>query len=104
MAKPKPPSIPEVAVTFRELPGTRVGFWVLPVCPFCGEQHFHPAGANRDDPFDKLGEVEARCHRGRYVIGLPPRPRRKKERRAENKRARRAERGAWDILLDDGEE
>ena len=97
MGKPKPVRIPEVAVAFRELPGTRVGFWVLPVCPFCGEQHFHPAGAGKADPMEKLGEVEARCGRGRYIITLPPRAKGKKERRAENKR-RRAEQGAlaWD--------
>ncbi len=98
MAKPKAPSVPEVAVSFRELPGTRVGFWVVASCPFCGAQHFHSAGAGTADPFEKLGEVEARCGQGRYIIGLPPKPKRKKERRAENKRARKAERAAWDDL------
>ncbi|GAA4021638.1 hypothetical protein GCM10022631_39730 [Deinococcus rubellus] len=97
MAKPKPPVVPEVAVSFRELPGTSVGFWVVPVCPFCGAQHFHPAGAGKTDPMEKLGEALARCGQGRYVIGLPPRPKRKKERRAENKRARKEGGGsAWD--------
>lgn len=97
MAKPKPLSVPEVSVTFRELPGTRVGFWVVPICPFCSATHFHPAGAGKTDPLQKLGEVAARCGEGRYIIGLAPKSKRKKERRAENKRARKAGSGdAWD--------
>ncbi|TSA84672.1 hypothetical protein FNU79_10590 [Deinococcus detaillensis] len=105
MAKPKAPRVPDVAVAFRELPGTSVGFWVVSACPFCGAQHFHAAGAGKSDPFEKLGEVEARCGQGRYVIGLPPKPKRKKERRAENKRARKAQGGALDdIILDDWDE
>ncbi|AWN22846.1 hypothetical protein DKM44_06075 [Deinococcus irradiatisoli] len=101
MAKPRLPSVPSVAVSFRELPGTRVGFWVVASCPFCAATHFHPAGAGKTDPMEKLGEVEARCGQGRYVIGLPPKPKRKKERRAENKRARKSGR---DVLWDDFDE
>jgi hypothetical protein len=89
MAKPRPVVIPEVPVTYRELPGTRVGFWVLAVCPFCAQTHFHSAGKGNDDPMERLGEVEARCGQGRYIIGLPPRPRSKKERKAANKRGRK---------------
>ncbi|WP_293911886.1 hypothetical protein [Deinococcus sp.] len=98
MAKPRPVSVPEVAVSFRELPGTRVGFWIVAPCPHCAQTHFHPAGSGQADPLERLGEVEARCGLGRYVMGLPPRPRSKKERKAVNKRGRRVggESDDWD--------
>lgn len=89
MVKPRSVVIPEVPVTYRELPGTRVGFWVVSSCPYCAQTHFHSAGTGNDDPVERLGEVEARCAQGRYVIGLPPRPRSKKERKAATKRGRK---------------
>ena len=99
MAKPRSVITPEVPVSYRELPGTHVGFWVVAVCPYCAQTHFHPAGSGSADPMERLGEVEARCAQGRYIIGLPPRPRSKKERKAANKRGRK-----FGAISDDWEE
>lgn len=66
-------------VTLRDLPGTRVMFWVVDACPYCGERHLHPAGNLRDsDPSERLGEAAAPCEPGRnYVLSLPPKKQRK---------------------------
>lgn len=81
-------------VTLRDLPGTRVMFWLVTDCPYCGGQHLHPAGNLRSaDPSDTLGEHAASCNpERRYVLTLPPRPARKR-----GKEARRKERRAGRI-------
>ena len=71
-------------VTLRDLPGTRVMFWVVNACPYCGEQHLHLAGNLRSaDPGDTLGEQVAPCDPEKvYELMLPPRPRKKKGKRS----------------------
>ncbi|MFC3859264.1 hypothetical protein ACFOPQ_00565 [Deinococcus antarcticus] len=65
------------------MPGTRVMFWVVNACPYCGEQHLHLAGNLRSaDPGDTLGEQVAPCDPEKvYELMLPPRPRKKKGKR-----------------------
>lgn len=84
-------------VTLRDLPGTRVMFWLVEQCPYCGERHLHPAGHLRTaDPSDTLGEVPAPCDPGRpYELLLPPKPKRKGGKDARRK-ARRAGKTEWD--------
>ncbi|WP_034387115.1 hypothetical protein [Deinococcus sp. YIM 77859] len=79
-------------VTLRDLPGTRVMFWVVEHCPYCGGQHVHPAGNLRTaDPGERLGEQPAPCEPGRtYDLTLPPRPKKKNSIRQERRRERRA--------------
>ncbi len=82
--------VEQAFVTLREMPGTRVAFWVVGSCPWCGAQHFHPAGTSRDDPSERLGEVPAPCDpQRRYVLSLPPRPQSKGGKRAQKRRERR---------------
>ena len=71
-------------VTLRDMPGTRVMFWVVEHCPYCGEQHAHLAGNLRSaDPGETLGEHKAPCDPARtYLLELPPRPRKKKGKRS----------------------
>lgn len=70
-------------VDLRDMPGTRVMFWVVNACPYCGEQHLHLAGNLRSaDPGDTLGEQVAPCDPEKvYELMLPPRPRKKKGKR-----------------------
>ncbi|EYB69770.1 hypothetical protein DEIPH_ctg002orf0101 [Deinococcus phoenicis] len=81
-------------VTLRDLPGTRVMFWVVEDCPYCGGRHFHPAGNLRNaDPGERLGEQPAACDPARtYELLLPPRPKKKagkQERRKERREGKR---------------
>ena len=71
-------------VELRDMPGTRVMFWVVNACPYCGEQHLHLAGNLRSaDPGDTLGEQVAPCDPEKvYELMLPPRPRKKKGKRS----------------------
>ncbi|WP_425147074.1 hypothetical protein [Deinococcus sp.] len=96
MAKKSRPSAvtPTVYVQLLPMPGTRVLFWAVGECPYCAARHYHPAGTVRDDPGERLGEVQAPCGGGAYVLALQPRPPRKK-----GKKARRQ--GGWDA--DDSE-
>ena len=83
-------SLPRTAfVTLRDLPGTRVMFWVVDECPYCGERHMHIAGNLRSaDPGESLGEYPAPCDPTRtYDLELPPKPKKK-----QGKEARRRER------------
>ena len=83
-------AVPQASVTLRELPGTRIAFWVVGACPWCGGQHFHPAGNSRDDPAERLGEVPAPCDPARrYTLSLPPRPQSRGGKRAQKRRERR---------------
>jgi len=77
-------------VTLRDLPGTRVMFWVVSECPYCTGQHLHPAGNLRTaDPSERLGEQPAPCDLTRtYELALAPRPK-KKNGKQERRRARR---------------
>ena len=87
-------TVPRTAfVSLRDMPGTRVMFWVVDECPYCGERHLHLAGNIRDaDPGETLGEYPAPCTPDRiYELALPPRPKRKAG-KEERKRARRASR------------
>ena len=89
-------NLPRTAfVSLRDMPGTRVMFWVVDECPYCGERHLHLAGNIRDaDPGDTLGECPAPCRPDRlYDLTLPPRPKRKAG-KEERKRARRASRAS----------
>ncbi|MDP9763890.1 hypothetical protein [Deinococcus enclensis] len=83
-------------VTLRDLPGTRVVFWMVSECPYCAGQHLHVAGNLRNTETEVvLGEVPAPCDMERtYVLSLPPRPKKRKGRRSE----RRERHEAW---LDD---
>jgi hypothetical protein len=87
-------------VTLRDLPGTRIMFWVVDECPYCGERHLHPAGNLRTaDPSDRLGEVPAVCDPTRvYELALPPRPK-KKAGKTERRRERQG--GKRDVIDDD---
>lgn len=78
-------------VTLRDIPGTRVMFWVVDECPYCGERHLHIAGNLRTaDPGESLGEYPAPCQPDRmYELTLPPRPRKEKGRR-------KTKRSRWD--------
>ena len=81
-------------VTLRDLPGSRVMFWVVDECPFCGSRHFHPAGNLRTaDPSERLGEQPAMCDPSlTYELALPPRPKKKngkQERRKERREGKR---------------
>jgi hypothetical protein len=88
--KHRPPAGPqEVYVDLMLMPGTKVLFWAVGECPYCGARHYHPAGTERDDPGERLGEVQAPCGNGMYILALPPRPLKKK-----GKKAKRRE--AWD--------
>lgn len=83
-------SLPRTAfVTLRDLPGTRVLFWVVDDCPYCGERHLHVAGNLRTaDPGESLGEYPAPCDPARtYELALAPKPKKK-----QGKEARRRER------------
>ncbi len=62
------------------MPGTRVMFWAVEHCPYCGEMHLHLAGNLRSaDPGDTLGEQAAPCDPSRtYDLTLAPRPKKKK--------------------------
>ena len=87
-------------VTLRDLPGTRVMFWVVGECPYCGERHLHPAGNLRTaDPGERLGEVPAPCDPERlYDLQLPPRPQRKKGKEARKKERRKGKPGTgWEL-------
>ncbi|SMB94793.1 hypothetical protein [Deinococcus hopiensis] len=77
-------------VTLRDLPGTRLMFWVVSECPYCAGQHLHPAGNLRTaDPGERLGEQPAPCDPSRtYELSLAPRPK-KKSGKNERRRARR---------------
>lgn len=70
-------------VTLRDMPGTRVMFWVVDECPYCGDRHLHVIGNLRSaDPSDGLGEYPAPCKPERtYELTLPPRSTRKTGRR-----------------------
>ncbi len=77
--KHRQPSAPqEVYVDLLNMPGTKVLFWAVGECPFCGARHYHPAGTERDDPGERLGEAQAPCGNGAYILALQPRPLRKK--------------------------
>lgn len=81
-------------VTLRDLPGSRVMFWVVDECPYCGGRHFHPAGNLRTaDPGERLGEQPAMCDPSlTYELTLPPRPKKKngkQERRKERREGKR---------------
>ena len=95
------PVTPTVFTDLLEMPGTRVLFWAVGECPYCGSKHYHPAGvlsatllAGRaeTDPADRLGETQAPCGNGPYILALPPRPLRKK-----GKRARRSDWAGTDL-------
>lgn len=93
-------------VTLRDLPGTRVLFWVVDSCPYCGERHLHVAGNMRSaeaDPGETLGEHPAPCDPTRPdVLSLPPRPK-KKRGKQERRRERHAARfGSADLDADLG--
>ena len=90
----QPSAPPETYVQLLPMPGTRVLFWAVGECPYCEGRHYHAAGTERDDPTERLGEVQAGCGGGPYVLALPPRPARKK-----GKKARRRE--AWDDARED---
>lgn len=85
-------SIQPAIVTLRDMPGTRVMFWAVESCPYCGETHLHLAGNLRSaDPSDSLGEQPAPCDPTRpYVLTLAPRPQRNKKGKKGRKRK------AWD--------
>ena len=88
--KHRQPSAPqEVYVDLLNMPGTKVLFWGVGECPYCGARHYHPAGTERDDPGERLGEAQAPCGNGSYILALQPRPPRKK-----GKKAKR--RDSWD--------
>lgn len=73
------------------MPGTRVMFWVVDACPYCGGQHLHVAGNLRSaDPGEVLGEQPAPCDPKRvYELVLAPRS-------AKKKKGKRARRTRWD--------
>lgn len=75
------------------MPGTRVLFWAVGECPFCGAKHYHAAGTERDDPGERLGEVQSGCGVGAYILALPPRSLRKK--------GKKGKRRAWDDWSDE---
>lgn len=85
--------------SLRDMPGTRVMFWVVDACPYCGERHMHVAGNLRTaDPGESLGEYAAPCDPSRvYEVTLTPRPKRKQGKETRRK-ARREGKGE---LLDD---
>lgn len=85
-------------VTLRDLPGTRVMFWVVEACPYCGGQHLHPAGNLRTaDPGERLGEQPAPCDPDRtYDLLLPPRPKKKNARQERRKERRAGKLRDWD--------
>lgn len=76
-------------VDLRDMPGTRVMFWVVQHCPYCGEQHMHLAGNLRSaDPGDTLGEQVAPCNPEKvYQLTLPP---------VKKKKGKRKRRTDWD--------
>jgi len=87
------PINPQAWVTLREMPGTRVAFWVVESCPYCTKQHFHLAGARDDDPEERLGEAKAPCRpEHTYILALPPRAQTKGGKRAQQRRERRENR------------
>jgi len=94
---------PQAWVTLREMPGTRVMFWVVESCPYCAKQHFHLAGKRDDDPEERLGEVKAPCQgEHTYTLNLPPRAQTKGGKRAQQRRERRENRRlARDGALED---
>ncbi|WP_407538760.1 hypothetical protein Q0M94_11310 [Deinococcus radiomollis] len=88
--KNRQPSAPqEVYVDLMLMPGTKVLFWAVAECPYCEARHYHPAGTERGDPGERLGEVQAPCGNGPYILALQPRPLRKK-----GKKGKR--RDSWD--------
>ncbi len=92
--KHRQPSAPQdVYVDLMLMPGTKVLFWAVGECPFCGAKHYHAAGTERDDPGERLGEVLAGCGGGAYILALPPRPLRKK--------GKKGKRRAWDDWSDE---
>ncbi|WP_346732447.1 hypothetical protein [Deinococcus radiodurans] len=84
-------------VTLRDLPGTRVMFWVVGECPYCGERHLHPAGNLRTaDPGERLGEVPAPCNPERlYDLQLPPQTAAQKGQGGAEKGAAQGPSGGW---------
>ena len=67
--KHRQPSAPQdVYVDLLLMPGTRVLFWAVGECPFCGAKHYHAAGTERDDPGERLGEVQSGCGGGAYIL------------------------------------
>lgn len=85
-------------VTLRDLPGTRVMFWVVGECPYCGGRHVHPAGNLRTaDPGERLGEQTAACDQARtYELLLPPRPGKKAGKDGKRRERREGKLRAWD--------
>ncbi|MFC4426298.1 hypothetical protein [Deinococcus navajonensis] len=85
-------------VTLRDLPGTRVMFWLVQDCPYCGASHLHPAGNLRTaDPAETLGERPAPCDPARlYVLSLPPRPQKKRGKEARRRERRAGRTNDWD--------
>ncbi|WP_221088978.1 hypothetical protein [Deinococcus aquaedulcis] len=98
MAKKDRRSPQPAFVTLRDMPGTRVMFWVVDSCPYCGERHLHVAGNLRTaDPGETLGEVPAPCQPERpYVLSLPPRPKRKGGKEERRRERRENKRDDWD--------
>ena len=41
--------------------GKTMNYWVVPVCPLCGEEHTHGAGDKGGDPLLLLGHRSAHC-------------------------------------------
>ena len=95
------PVNPMAWVSLREMPGTRVAFWAVQECPFCGAQHFHLAGARGSEPEERLGETRAPCQSATgqadriYTLSLPPRVQTKGGKRAQQRRERRDSRRLW---------
>ncbi|UBV41802.1 hypothetical protein LAJ19_09080 [Deinococcus taeanensis] len=90
---------PQLAfVTLRDMPGTRVMFWVVDTCPYCAERHVHVIGNLRTaEPVDALGEIPAPCQPERtYILSLPPKSKRKGSKDERRKARRDAKRGALD--------
>lgn len=85
-------------VTLRDLPGTRLMFWVVGECPYCAGRHLHPAGNLRTaDPGERLGEQPAPCDPTRtYELQLPPRPKKKSGKQTRRKERREGRVSALD--------
>ena len=97
MAKQDRRTPQQAFVTLRDMPGTRVMFWVVDACPYCGERHLHVAGNIRSDPGESLGEHPAPCQPDRtYELALPPQPKKKGGKDARRKARRDAKTDAWD--------
>jgi hypothetical protein len=85
-------------VTLRDLPGTRLMFWVVDECPYCAGRHLHPAGNLRTaDPGERLGEQVAACDPARtYELLLPSRPKKKAGKGEKRREQRTGKLGGWD--------